>query len=127
MFLRMGEAAKLANLEEILYLYRLNSASISVRQLLETRMRVNHACHSAAQRAQGRPEISFDKFIAEQRRRSFLQRAGIVTQNKPFRIFTIVLSDILGSHRVLGYARLAWAAMCAPRRTSQRIYRKFRK
>ncbi|OEU52054.1 MAG: hypothetical protein BA871_04630 [Desulfuromonadales bacterium C00003096] len=127
MFLRMGEATKLANLEEVLYLYRLNSASITVRQLLETRMRVNHACHSAAQRAEGLPEISFDTFVAEQHRRSFLQRAGNAMDTYALAQYRHALAEILGSHRVLGYARLAWAAMCAPRRTSQRIYRKLRK
>ena len=75
MFLRMGEAAKLANLNEVLYLYRLNPASISVIQLVEIRGKYGYACHCARRRSEGRPEVTFDEFAAEQRARPFRQRA----------------------------------------------------
>ncbi|MCD4755172.1 MAG: glycosyltransferase [Deltaproteobacteria bacterium] len=126
MFLRMGEAAQLANLKEVLLRYRLNSASVSVKQLLDVRMRVNHACHCAAQRAEGLPEISFDTFVAEQHRRSFLQRAGNAMDTYALAQYRHALAEILGSPRILGYARLAWSAMCAPRRTLHRMYRTIR-
>ena len=127
MFLRMGEAAKLANLDEVLYLYRLNCASINVNQLMEVRMRYNHACHCAKRRAEGQSEISFDKFIAERRAWPFWQRASDVMDIYALAQYRRALAEILGSHRAIGYARLVWAALSSPRWTSQRIYREIRK
>ena len=127
MFLRMGEAAKLANLNEVLYLYRLNPNSVSVKKFLEIREKYSYSCHCARQRAEGRPESTFEEFAAEQRARPILQRATETMDIYALAQYRKALAEILGPHPVLGYIRLAWAAISSPRWTIQRISREIRK
>ena len=127
MWLRMGEVSKLANLNEVLHLYRLQPLSAGVRQLVLIRARYAHACDCAKRRVEGRPEITFDEFLIEQRARPFWKRAAEVMDVHAKGQYRRALTEILSSHRFRGYARLSWAAMCSPRLTSQRIARAIRK
>jgi glycosyltransferase involved in cell wall biosynthesis len=127
MFLRMGEVSRLANLNEVFYLYRLHSGSVSVRHLAQVRMRYAHACQCAQQRAEGRREITFDEFCDEQRTRPFCKRASEIMDLYALAQYRRAVADILNSRCAPGYARLAYAALCSPRWTSQRISRAIRK
>lgn len=127
MFLRMGEATRLANLSEVHYLYRLHSGSVSVRHLTHIRNRFAHSCHCAKRRQQSLSEITFDEFVVKQRARPFWQRATELMDIYALDQYRRALAEILSSHRFRGYARLSWAAMCSPRMTSQRIARAIRK
>ena len=127
MFLRMGEAAKLANLDEVLYLYRLNPNSLSVKKFVEIREKYSYACHCARRRAEGRPESTFEEFAAEQRARPFRQRAAEAMDIYALAQYRKALAEILGPHPAVGYIRLALAAMSSPRWTAQRISREIRK
>jgi glycosyltransferase involved in cell wall biosynthesis len=127
MFLRMGEAAKLANLDEVLYLYRLNPNSVSVKKFLEIREKYSYSCHCARRRAEGKPEGTFEEFAAEQRARPFRQRALEAMDNYALALYRKALAEILGPHLVIGYIRLALAAISSPRWTAQRIFREIRK
>jgi hypothetical protein len=115
MFLRMGEAAKLANLNEVLYLYRLNPNSVSVKKFMEIREKYSYACYCARLRSEGRPEVALEEFAAEQRSRPFLQRAVEAMDIYALAQYRKALAEILGPHPVLGYIRLAWAAISSPR------------
>jgi glycosyltransferase involved in cell wall biosynthesis len=126
MWLRMGEVSRLANLNEVLHLYRLHLLSASIRQLVMIHVRYSHACDCARRRAGGQPEITFDEFLIEQTARPFWQRAAEVMDVHALGQYRGALAEILGSHRFRGYARLSWAAMCSPRLTSQRIARTIR-
>lgn len=127
MFLRMGEVSRLANLKEVLYLYRVHPGSVSVRHLAQVRMRYAHACQCAQRRAEGRFEITFDEFLAEQCARRFWQRAAEVMDLYALAQYRRAVADILSPHWARGYARLAYAGLCSPRWTSQRISRAIRK
>jgi len=127
MFLMMGEACRMANLQEVLYLYRLNADSVSVKQMLEVRMRYNHACHCARRRTQGRREISFAEFVAEQSSLPVWQRAASALDVYALAQYRQSIAEILNSRWVIGYPRLVWAAISSPRWTFQRIVREVRK
>jgi len=127
LFLRMGEASKLANLEEILQLVRVHSGSVCGQSLPRIRGQIAFACHCAKRRAEGRPEITFDQFLAERRARPFWQRAVDQMDWYALSQYRRALSDILSAHPGSGYARLAWAALCSPRWTAQRIARTMRR
>ena len=76
MFLRMGEASKLANLGEVLHLYRVHPGSVTTKYVGLVRARIAHACCCAKQRAGGSPEVTFDEFVAKERARAPWQRAA---------------------------------------------------
>ncbi len=127
MFLRMGEASRLANLNRVLYLYRIHAGSDNARHQLKIKTQHAYACHCARRRVQGRPEISFEEFVAEQRARPFSQWLGEVLDIYAFSQYRRALTEVLSQHWVGGYARLTWAALCCPRRTFWRIARAIRK
>jgi hypothetical protein len=127
MFLRMGEVTRLANLNEVLYMQRLHSASMCARDLTKIQKHYAYVCDAARRRAEGQPEIAFDEFLIEQRARPFWQRAAEVMDVHALGQYRRALGEVLTSHRFRGYARLSWAAMCSPRLTFQRIARAIRK
>jgi glycosyltransferase involved in cell wall biosynthesis len=127
MFLRMGEASRLANLNKVLHLYRIHDGSVNARHQLKIKTQHVYSCLCAKRRAQGQPEITFEEFVAEQRARPFSQRLAEVLDVYAFSQYRRALSEILSQHWVRGYVRLTWAALCYPRRTSQRIARAIRK
>lgn len=126
MWLRMGEVSKLANLNEVLHLYRLNPLSVNVRQLVTIRVRYAHACDCAKRRAEGLPETTFDEFLIKQRARPFWQLGAEVMDVYALGQYRRALAEILSLHRNRGYARLIWAALCSPQRTAQRLSRTIR-
>jgi len=123
----MGEATRLANLNEVLYLYRLNPNSVSVKKFMEIREKYSHACHCARLRSEGRSEVTFEEFASEQRARPFLQRAAKAMDIYALAQYRKALAEILGPHPAVGYARLILAAISSPRWTFQRISREIRK
>jgi glycosyltransferase involved in cell wall biosynthesis len=127
LFLRTGEATRLANLDQVLHLYRVHSSSVNVTHLGEVRTQVGYACHCARLRAERHPEISFGEYVARQCARPFWQRAADRMDCSALGQYRRALSDVLSEHRVKGYTRLAWAALCSPRWTAQRITRMTRR
>jgi len=127
MYLRMGEATRLANLKEVFYLYRLHTSSENARVLAQVRTQQAYSCNCAKRRAKGKPEITFDEFLAEQNARPLWQRVADAMDTYAVRQYRLALKEILDYERCKGYARLMWAAMSSPRWTSQRILRECRK
>ena len=126
MFLRMGEAARLANLNESLYLWRVHPGTLTWDHLAKTQLRIQHACQCARRRAQHRAEITFDEFVHRQRARAFWQRAATAMDFYALAQYRRGLIGISNAQPVRGYARLAWAAFCSPGRTSKRMWRAIR-
>lgn len=127
LFLRMSEATRFANLDQILHLYRAHSTNVNVTHLREVRLRIGYACHCAMLRAGRQPEISFAEYLARQRARPIWERVGDRMDCHALAEYRCALADILSEHRVKGYVRLAWAASCSPRWTAQRIARAVRR
>ena len=127
MFLRVGEASKLANLNEVLYLYRLHFFSVNIRHLDKIRTDIAYACHCAKHRAAGHPEISVKEFLIEQSARPFWHRLAEAMDVYALGQYRRALVDILNSNCLKGYAQLAYAVLCSPRWSIQRISRAIRK
>jgi glycosyltransferase involved in cell wall biosynthesis len=126
MFLRMGEATRLANLKEMLFLYRLHRSGENARILVQVRTQQAYSCECAKRRAKGQPEIPFDEFLAKQNTRPSWQHIADAMDTYAVGQYRLALEEILGHERRKGYARLMWAAISSPRWTSQRIFRKCR-
>lgn len=125
-FLRMGEVSKLANLDEVLQLWRLRPESITATKLGEVSAQFAYARNCATRRAEHRPEIPFDEFLIEHRSRPLWHRAGEAMQHYALSQYRRAVADILSSHPIRGYARLSWAAACSPQRSIRRISREVR-
>lgn len=126
MFLRMGETTGLANLKEVLHLYRLHTGSENARILAQVRARQAYSCDCAKRRVKNQPEISLNEFLVKQRSRPFWQRVKEAMDTYALRQYRLALAEILSHKRYKGYARLMWAAISSPRWTSQRISREIR-
>ena len=126
LWLRMGEASRIANLDDVLLSVRIHLESVNVRHLAEIRARYAQAIQCAKKRADGQPEITFDEFLVKQRRRLFCQRVAGEMDLYSLAQYRRALIEILSSHCFRGYARLAWAAICSPWRSAQRISRQIR-
>ncbi len=121
MFLRMGEVTRLANLPQVLLLYRTHENSVTLARLRESRKRVGFACHCAKLRGKNQAEITFDEFLIRENKRHFWQYAAEVMDLYALGQYRRALGEILDSSRAVGYTRISWSALCSPIRTYQRI------
>src|SRR5262249_38953848 len=64
LMLRIGEVAKLANLDSVLLHYRVHQASMNGTSMRRMRTCVLYACDCAGRRQIGMPPISFEEFQA---------------------------------------------------------------
>jgi glycosyltransferase involved in cell wall biosynthesis len=123
LMLRMGEVAKLANLDSVLLQYRVHQSSMNGSAMRRMRTNVLYACESARRRQVGMPPISFDDFAARRNARPRWQRAFESLDIHARNQYRYALAELYGGRRLRGAARLAWAAACAPRLTIERIVR----
>ena len=126
MYLRMGERAELANLNEVLMHYRVVESGIQGRYLAEVRSRIFYACELAKCRRQHRDAISYEEFLTLRSRESVWRRAEEAVQIYAQSQYRRALPEILGTQPVVGYARLVWAATCSPLLTWNRVRRTVR-
>ena len=127
MMLRMGEISRLANLQNILYLYRMHHKSVNARKLKEVQMQYAYACDCSQRRRSGLPEIAIHKFAENYKTQHFWRRAARFLDLYSLAQYRCALSEILNSQWIKGYSRIAAAAICSPQRTLQRIVRAWRK
>lgn len=127
LFLRMTEHSKVANLDEILCLYRVHGSSTSAKQAITLHRRYAHACECASLRQRGLAESSFEDFDQRQRTRSMLARVNERMQLTAGLQYRRALVEILEEKRGLGYGRMGLAAILSPQKLLQRLAREFRK
>jgi glycosyltransferase involved in cell wall biosynthesis len=123
LMLRICEVAQLANLDRVLLHYRVHQASMNGSAMRRMRTSVLYACESARRRQVGMPPISFDDFQARRNLRPPWQRLAETINIHARNQYRVALAELYGGHRFSGAARLAWAAICAPRLTFERIVR----
>jgi hypothetical protein len=125
--LRLTEATRVANLNEVLYLYRLNPQSSNLINRNMIQLRNAHACECARRRAANKEEISFDDFFAQQSCRPFWNRwLDLLDQSATIQ-YRKGMADILQKNLVVGYARFLVSALISPQRVLQRIGRTVRR
>jgi glycosyltransferase involved in cell wall biosynthesis len=123
MMLRIGELARLANVDRVLYLYRLHQKSANATKLQEMQVAHAYASHNAKCRAAKRTAPSLTEFTASRPAESLWRRIAGRADRYAFSQYRQALLDVLSGRKVTGYARLGWAAICSPQRTTPRIRR----
>lgn len=127
MFLRMGGRARIANLDRVLYWYRVHAASTNSRHIRELRERTGYVCEQARRELEKELPITFEQYLAQREGRPVWRRAVLAMENYGMVQYRGALNDVLGARRFRGYLRMALAAACSPRLTLQRVLRPFRK
>jgi hypothetical protein len=127
MMLRMGEVSRLANLDEVLHHYRVHSASLNGSAMRRMRWSIDYACELARRRRMNRPPITYAQFEAMRQARPLRARV-FEAVNLHARIqYRVALAEIYGSRPLWGRTRMAWACLCSPRLTAQRLMRMVRR
>ena len=124
--LRLTEATRVANLNEILYLYRLNPQSSNLRNRRIIQLRNAHACDCARRRAANQEEMSFEDFSAQQSRRPFWNRWLDLLDLIAATQYRKAMAEVLNKQQVVGYARFLVASAISPQRVLQRVRRTVR-
>jgi hypothetical protein len=125
LFLRATEVTRVANIDALLYWYRIHLNNTNFRQARTLRLRYAHACDSARRRAEGQGELPFAKFVELQS--AVPAWSAIAADLDQFSAlqYRKALGEILDGRPAIGYARLAMAAGCSPGRLLQRLRREF--
>jgi glycosyltransferase involved in cell wall biosynthesis len=123
MMLRMGEVSRLANLDRVLHHYRVHDGSQTGSRMKKMRFSIALACELARRRRTGAPPISADEFQAEWNARPWWRRAGESVDLYARGQYRMAIAERYGGRRLRGSARLAWAALCAPQLTIERLAR----
>jgi glycosyltransferase involved in cell wall biosynthesis len=123
LMLRIGEAAKLANLDGVLLQYRVHQASMNGSGMRRMRTSVAYACELARRRQNNLPPVPFDEFQAQRAARPVWQRAAEAVDLHARGQYRVALAELYGGHRLRGSARMGWAALCSPQLTVERIVR----
>lgn len=126
MMLRMGEAAELANTENVLHQYRIHSGSLNGATMRRMRYSIAYACELSRLRQAGQPEISYPDFLEALQNRPLLTRLAETLELHARRQYRLAQGEIYGSRRWQGRARMAWAALCSPQLASERVVRSVR-
>ena len=123
MFLRMGEAAELANLSEPMLHYRIHTGSINGRHMQKLRASIDFACELARRRQHGLPSISYEVHFRSADQLNFFSQWKRRVSVYALLQYRLALADILGDHPIRGFVRLGWSALCSPARTLSRFLR----
>jgi len=123
MMLRMGESAKLANLDEVLHYYRIHQESLNGVNMRRMRSHIAFACERANRRQRGRDDLTYDQFDRQCRERPLWKRTADQVFSYSLNQYRIATAEILCGHPLVGYRRLAWAAACCPPLTYRRLRR----
>lgn len=129
MYLKMGEHAQLANLDEVLVNYRVHNASLNGQRLAAIRHHQRYAADCARRRELNLPAIELDEYTQLERKRSWSWQLRERLNEQAMRRYRAGLANVLGERAVLGYLQLSIAATCSPSLTTRRIQRmaQFRK
>jgi glycosyltransferase involved in cell wall biosynthesis len=123
MMLRMGEVAELANLDRVLHHYRVHRGSLNGKGMRRLRFSIDYARELARRRREDLPPIEADEFQAQLDRRPWLVRVVERVDVYARSHYRLALAEIYGGRKARGYARMAWAAMCQPKLTAERVMR----
>jgi hypothetical protein len=121
--LRIGEISRLANLDEVLQKWRVHETSLTGRKMAEARFYIDYACELGRRRRTDLTPISSDEFRALRAARPWWRRCGEAINIHARCQYRIALTELHSNRRWRGSVRMAWAALCAPRLTFERIAR----
>lgn len=123
MWLHMAQVSKLANVDETLYLYRIQPHALSMTRIGEQQLRIAYANACFELRGRSLPEPTFEEFCAAWRSKPFWTRVRKRVDWYALAQYRRGLAEVLSSRRVRGHLRLFWASVCSPTRACDRILR----
>jgi hypothetical protein len=123
MMLRMGEASRLANIDRVLHHYRVHEGSLNGSAMRRMRFSIELACELARRRQVGLPMIKPEDFQALRNARPWWRRATAAVDLHARCQYRLALAELHGRQPLVGSARMAWAALCAPQLTIERLAR----
>lgn len=126
MMLRMGETAKLANIDQTLYHYRILQGSLSGAGMKRVRFSYDYSIELSRRRLAGLPTITPEEFAETRKSRPWYSRLYEPIDIHARCQYRMATEEIFGGKQLRGRARLAWAAFCSPRLTIQRLKRMLR-
>lgn len=123
MMLRMGEAAEVVNLDQVLYHYRIVPGSLSGASPHRVHFSIAYTIELAKRRERKQPPISPEEFKTQ-----LAQRPWWVRNVESFELHGKIqyrrsVHEMLNGQPFKAKMRLAYASLCAPRLTLQRIKR----
>lgn len=121
MFLRLTERTRVANLEDVLYYWRVHPGNIRYANTFTNLLGIEYAKRCAHLRDRGLPETDFDVFVRE-RRRHLRVTASDALKTLALVQYRQALGEFAESKRLLGGCRMAIASALAPRRAARRIW-----
>ena len=124
--LRMGEISELANLDRVLLHYRVRQDSISGMDVEGMRFSCKFAVELAHRRKLQLPAITPDEFRQLRESRPWIEKISESVELYARTQYRLAIEEMYGNNRLRGRVRLAWAALCSPRLTMQRLRRMFR-
>lgn len=127
MMLRLSEVSQLANLDRVLLLYRVHRGSLTDNAMRLAQFRIALACELARRRHAGLPAITAEEFQALRDARPWWLRSAENFDIYARRQYRVALAEIHGGQPARGRLRLAWAALCSPRLTLERVARMVRR
>jgi hypothetical protein len=123
LLLRLGEVARLANLDEVLHHYRVHPGSLNGSFMRRLRLSVDYACELARRRRTGEPRLTLAEFQARRDARPWWRKWGESINLHARCQYRIALAEMYGGRRWRGSLRMAGAAVCSPRLSVERIAR----
>lgn len=123
MMLRVGEVAKLANIDEVLLHYRVHAGSLNGSSMWRMHRHISFAIDRAERRQSDRQLISFEEFETELDRRPVHQRLSEIMHVHAMTHYRLAVAELHGGHKIKGTSRLGYAALCSPSRTIHRLGR----
>ncbi len=126
MMLRMGEVSKLANIDQTLYHYRILQGSLSGAGMKRVRFSYEYSIELSRRRLAGLPSITPEEFAQTRDSRPLWRKLYAPIDIHARCQYRMATEEIFGGKQIRGRMRLAWAALCSPRLTIQRLKRMMR-
>ena len=123
MMLRMGEVSKLANLSNIMLLYRVHSGSLNGQSMLRMYQSIGYAIERAKRRQSDREQISYEEFLKFKDSQAMWVRLPEKLHVVAMTQYRLAVAEIFSGRKLKGYSRLALSSVLSPSRTLHRLGR----
>lgn len=127
LMLKMGEASRLANIDQSLYHYRVVQSSLNGTGLEKIRFYDRYAVELSRRRLAGLPTLSPEEFAEIRGAIPWWSKVSERLELHARSQYRLATEEIFGGQQLRGRTRLAWAALCSPRLTIGRLKRMMRR
>ena len=123
MTLKVGEISELANLDKVLFHYRVHSGSLNGTGMRRMRFSIDYSIECALRRQHNLAPISHVDYAKQMEMRSWWKKVAENIDLHARIHYRLAIAERQGDHPIRGTLRLAWAASCSPTLTIQRVAR----